>query len=54
MNDLEKNIIITDLKKIKNISGEIMHILKSTDKGFFGFGEAYFSYTYGLLYLMVS
>ena len=36
-------IILTPLKKIPNISGDVLHALKSSDEGFAGFGEAYFS-----------
>jgi dTDP-4-dehydrorhamnose 3,5-epimerase len=34
---------ITPLKIIQNINGDIFHAMKSSDKNFFGFGEAYFS-----------
>jgi dTDP-4-dehydrorhamnose 3,5-epimerase len=36
-------VIITPLKIIQNINGDIFHAMKSSDKSFFGFGEAYFS-----------
>ena len=34
---------ITPLKIIKNVSGDVMHGLKSSERHFKGFGEAYFS-----------
>lgn len=36
-------IILTPLKKIPNINGDVLHAMKASDKGFNGFGEAYFS-----------
>lgn len=36
-------IILTPLKKIPNINGDVLHAMKVSDKGFYGFGEAYFS-----------
>ena len=36
-------IILTPLKKIPNINGDVLHAMKASDKGFSGFGEAYFS-----------
>ncbi len=36
-------VILTPLKKIYNHSGDIFHGMKTTDKGYHGFGEAYFS-----------
>jgi len=36
-------IILTPLKKIPNINGDVLHAMKASDKGFDGFGEAYFS-----------
>lgn len=37
------DVIITPLKIINNIKGDIFHALKSSDKSFNNFGEAYFS-----------
>ena len=36
-------IIVTPLKRIKVLGGDVLHALKSNDEGFLGFGEAYFS-----------
>ena len=36
-------IIVTPLKRIKVTGGDVLHALKSNDKGFIDFGEAYFS-----------
>jgi dTDP-4-dehydrorhamnose 3,5-epimerase len=36
-------VILTPLKQIYNPKGDIFHAMKKSDKGFFGFGEAYFS-----------
>ena len=34
---------LTKLKKIHNAKGDIMHAMKKSDSGYYGFGEAYFS-----------
>ena len=39
-----KGVIISPLKVIKVNEGNILHGIKATDKGYFGFGEAYFSF----------
>jgi len=36
-------VILTPLKKIPNIRGNVLHAMKASDEGFHGFGEAYFS-----------
>ncbi len=36
-------IILTPLKKIPNSSGDVLHAMKTSDRGYNGFGEAYFS-----------
>jgi dTDP-4-dehydrorhamnose 3,5-epimerase len=36
-------VILTPLKQIHNIKGDIFHAMKKSDNGFDGFGEAYFS-----------
>ena len=36
-------VLITPLKIIKVNEGDVFHGIKSSDKGYFGFGEAYFS-----------
>ena len=38
-----EGIILTDLKMINHPQGDIYHAMKKSDKGFEGFGEAYFS-----------
>ena len=40
---ISDKIILTPLKKIYNSKGDIFHGMKKSDKGFSGFGEAYFS-----------
>tara|TARA_B110000090_G_C12976815_1_gene291152 strand:+ start:67 stop:495 length:429 start_codon:yes stop_codon:yes gene_type:complete len=39
-----KDVIITNLNIINTPGGNIMHVMKKTDDGFEGFGEAYFSH----------
>ena len=36
------NILVTPLKRIKILKGDVMHIMKKKDDGFKDFGEAYF------------
>ena len=36
-------VILTPLKQITHSKGDIFHAMKASDKGFAGFGEAYFS-----------
>ena len=38
------SVVITPLKRIATGSGDVMHGMKSTDSGYAGFGEAYFSW----------
>jgi len=38
------DIVITPLKKIKTLGGDVMHIMKRSDIGYADFGEAYFSW----------
>ena len=38
-----KEILITPLSRISVVGGDVLHALKSTEQGFNGFGEAYFS-----------
>ena len=38
------NIKITRLKKIDVIGGNVLHVIKKSDRGFCGLGEVYFSY----------
>ena len=37
------HILITPLKRIKVVGGDVLHCLKYNDPGFIDFGEAYFS-----------
>ncbi|PLY10494.1 MAG: dTDP-4-dehydrorhamnose 3,5-epimerase [Arcobacter sp.] len=36
-------VIVTPLKQISHAKGDIYHAMKKSDKGYEGFGEAYFS-----------
>lgn len=38
-----EGVILTPLKRIAVPKGDILHALKSSDEGYCGFGEAYFS-----------
>jgi len=38
-----EGILLTPLKRFHNEKGDIFHAMKKSDKGFNGFGEAYFS-----------
>ncbi len=38
------DIIITPLRRIETVGGDVLHAMKQTDKGYNGFGEAYFSW----------
>ncbi|WP_042819005.1 hypothetical protein [Yersinia wautersii] len=38
---LPPGVLITPLKKIPNPKGNLFHLMKVTDPGYFGFGEAY-------------
>ena len=40
---LNSQLIITPLKQIHHPKGDIYHVIKKSDRGFEGFGEAYFS-----------
>ena len=39
-------VILTPLKKIIHLKGNIIHAMKKSEKDFSGFGEAYFSSVY--------
>jgi len=39
-------VILTPLKKITHLKGDIFHAMKKSEKEFSGFGEAYFSSVY--------
>jgi len=43
MLQLIEGLIVTPLKQIFHPKGDVYHAMKKTDKGFCGFGEAYFS-----------
>ena len=38
------DILVTPLKRIPTVGGDVMHALKNSDNGFNGFGEVYFSW----------
>ncbi len=38
------DILVTPLRRIPTIGGDVMHALKDSDEGFNGFGEVYFSW----------
>ena len=38
------DILVTPLKRIPTVGGDVMHALKSSDDGYNGFGEVYFSW----------
>lgn len=38
-----KGVILTPLRRIPTVGGDILHAMKSSDAGFAGFGEVYFS-----------
>ena len=42
-NKILDGVILTPLKKIGHPKGDVFHAMKSSDEGFCGFGEAYFS-----------
>ena len=39
-----EDILVTPLKRIPTLGGDVMHALKNSDNGFNGFGEVYFSW----------
>ncbi|MDR2840585.1 MAG: dTDP-4-dehydrorhamnose 3,5-epimerase family protein [Paludibacter sp.] len=46
MDKLIDGIILTNLKQIFHPQGDVFHVMKRSDNGFSGFGEAYFSTVY--------
>ncbi|CNF07552.1 TPA: hypothetical protein PXJ53_001210 [Yersinia enterocolitica] len=40
---LPLGVLVSPLKKIYNPKGCLFHVMKSTDSGYFNFGEAYFT-----------
>lgn len=43
MDEIIEGVVLHPLKRIEVPKGDVLHALKSTDKGYCGFGEAYFS-----------
>lgn len=43
MDEIIEGVILHPLKRIEVPKGDVLHAIKSTDEGFCGFGEAYFS-----------
>lgn len=43
LNDKIDGVLLTPLKVIDTQGGDVLHGMKVSDKGYFGFGEAYFS-----------
>ena len=37
------DVLVSRLKIIQNVQGDVLHGIKKSDFGYFGFGEAYFS-----------
>lgn len=38
------DLILTPLSRIQTLGGDVLHAMKKCDKGYSGFGEAYFSW----------
>ena len=38
------DILVTPLRRIEVAGGDVLHAMKQTEAGYFGFGEAYFSW----------
>lgn len=38
------DILVTPLRRIETAGGDVLHAMKRSDKGYYGFGEAYFSW----------
>jgi len=38
------DIIVTPLRRIETVGGDVLHAMKQSDAGYVGFGEAYFSW----------
>ena len=38
------DILVTPLRRIEVSGGDVLHAMKQTEAGYFGFGEAYFSW----------
>ena len=39
-----EDILVTPLKRIPTVGGDVLHVLRNSDAGFNGFGEVYFSW----------
>lgn len=40
------SIVLSQLSRIKTVGGDVLHGIKKTDNGYYGFGEAYFSWIF--------
>lgn len=38
------DILVTPLRQIETVGGDVLHVMKQSDAGYAGFGEAYFSW----------
>ncbi len=38
------DILVTPLRRIETVGGDVLHAMKQSDAGYAGFGEAYFSW----------
>ncbi|MBK9521671.1 MAG: dTDP-4-dehydrorhamnose 3,5-epimerase [Rhodocyclaceae bacterium] len=38
------DILVTPLRRVETLGGDVLHAMKKSDAGFTGFGEAYFSW----------
>lgn len=41
---ISQDILVTPLRCIETLGGDVMHAMKESDSGYAGFGEAYFSW----------
>jgi dTDP-4-dehydrorhamnose 3,5-epimerase len=41
------DILVTPLRRIETVGGDVLHAIKHNDSGYGGFGEAYFSWVSG-------
>ena len=39
-----RDILVTPLRRVDTVGGDVLHGMKQSDPGYAGFGEAYFSY----------
>lgn len=40
------SIVLSQLSRIETVGGDVLHGIKKTDNGYYGFGEAYFSWIF--------